>query len=415
MAASPDRRNKPDDDLDWFTISYRTIYVAAAIVLSVGLLVAYRIYARRPTVSAPPPIQTSTTARFSALHGSVKVKAVGTFEWVSADARMTLEKNDLVRTGPGAAAEITFFDGTIVHVRPESLITIEETSEDPSTRRRRVAWHISSGEVNFQTVRYNVPGSATEVSTPTVKGRVGENAAANIRVAEAGDSDIRLFRGTVRGETKTGQKLELNPNEAVRVDSVGQAGAKIVLPAPPVLVAPLHRAEISDADAARAGTLFTWKSVPQAASYRVMLDVDPAFDQPFTDQKNIENTSLRVRGLREGRYYWRVAAADRDGNEGAFSDFAGFSVTKGAEGAKAAPPPLRIDAVDVRGQIVQVKGRTEPGATVTVNGHRIDVHADGSFNEFLTLERLGKQTLVVRAVGIDGGVNEQKRPVVTAY
>ena len=50
---------------------------------------------------------------------------------------MVLRKSDLVRTGPGAAAEITFFDGTVVHVRPDSLITIEETSEDPSTKRRR--------------------------------------------------------------------------------------------------------------------------------------------------------------------------------------------------------------------------------------------------------------------------------------
>ena len=66
---------------------------------------------------------------------------------------MVLRKSDLVRTGPGAAAEITFFDGTVVHVRPDSLITIEETSEDPNTKRRRVAWHISSGEVNFQTRR----------------------------------------------------------------------------------------------------------------------------------------------------------------------------------------------------------------------------------------------------------------------
>src|SRR4029453_17470430 len=142
-----------------------------------------------------------TGARFRSLEGSVRVKPVGQFEWISADTHMVLRKNDLVRTGSGAAAESTFFDGTVVHVRPDSLITIEETSEDPSTKRRRVAWHVSSGEVNFQTVRHNVPGSATEVSTPTVRGTLGENAAANIRVAESGDSDIRMFRGSARTET----------------------------------------------------------------------------------------------------------------------------------------------------------------------------------------------------------------------
>ena len=47
---------------------------------------------------------------------------------------MTLSRLDLVRTGSGAAAEIRFFDGDVVHVRPDSLITIEEGSEDPATK-----------------------------------------------------------------------------------------------------------------------------------------------------------------------------------------------------------------------------------------------------------------------------------------
>ena len=78
---------------------------------------------------------------------------MGTFEWVTADPSMVLKQERPRAHRPGRRAEITFFDGTVVHVRPDSLITIEETSEDPSTKRRRVAWHISSGEVNFQTVR----------------------------------------------------------------------------------------------------------------------------------------------------------------------------------------------------------------------------------------------------------------------
>jgi FecR protein len=236
----PDSKDKKsgDDDLDWVNVSYKTIYSVLALVLLIGGGYLYLKYGRDatptdPVVEAP---SAATTARFTSIDGAVKVKAVGTFEWVNANRNMVLKKSDLVRTGPGAAAEITFFDGTVVHVRPDSLITIEETSEDPSTRRRKVAWHISSGEVNFQTVRANVPGSATEVSTPTVKSTVGENSAANIRVAQTGDSDIRLFRGSGRVETKGGQTVALAGNEAVRVDASGAAGEKIALPKPPALV-----------------------------------------------------------------------------------------------------------------------------------------------------------------------------------
>ena len=47
-----------------------------------------------------------------------------------------------------------------------------------------------------------------------------------------------------------------------------------------------------------------------------------------------------------------------------------------------------------------------------MNGQRVDVQTDGSFNEFVTLEKAGRQVVVVRATSVAGGVNEQKLPVV---
>jgi hypothetical protein len=61
---------------------------------------------------------------------------------------------------------------------------------------------------------------------------------------------------------------------------------------------------------------------------------------------------------------------------------------------------------------VQVKGRTEAGASVTVNGQRVGVQGDGSFNEFITLEKVGRQDVVIRAAGLNGGTSELKRSVV---
>ena len=50
-----------------------------------------------------------------------------------------------------------------------------------------------------------------------------------------------------------------------------------------------------------------------------------------------------------------------------------------------------------------------------MNGQRVDVQSDGSFNEFITLEKPGKQVVLIRATSIGGVVNEQKRPVVVTY
>ena len=69
----------------------------------------------------------------------------------------------------------------------------------------------------------------------------------------------------------------------------------------------------------------------------------------------------------------------------------------------------------MRANILQIKGRTEAGGSVTVNGQRVDVQSDGSFNEFITLEKLGKQTVVVRATGLNGGVAVQQRTIDAKY
>jgi hypothetical protein len=419
---APEKGRKPqaeDDLLDWFTITYRSIWIAIGflLLLAGGGLYWYLHGNTTVTATPEPPPTTVTTAHFNSIEGSVKVKTVGTFEWVSADKNMILRKSDLVRTGPGAAAEIGFFDGTVVHVRPDSLITILQTSEDPSTKARKVGWHISSGEVNFQTVRKNVPESATEVSTPTVKGTVDEMSAGAFRVAESGDSDVRLFQGSGRMQTKGGQTVELGASEAFKVDAAGKAGAKVALPAVPALMAPPHQAEITYPDPARATTLLAWKPVLGAVSYHLMLDYSAYFNRPLVDRKGIRDSQQELRGLEPGKYYWRVAAVDKDGEEGNFSDFARFAVSRpsAGSGGDGPPPPLVIESVDVRTNILQVKGKTEPGATITVNGQRVDVDADGTFNDFITLEKAGKQIVVIRATGLNGGVNEQRRPVVVGY
>ena len=418
--ASQRKPRRPEDDLvDWFTISYKSIYIVVLLALALGGAAYYHYFGKplnpNPVIDVPAP--TVTTARFTSIEGNVKVKTVGTFEWVSADPTMVLRKSDLVRTGNGATAEITFFDGTVVHVRPDSLITIEDTSEDFATKRRRVAWHISSGEVNFQTGRKNVPGSATEISTPTVQRlSAGELTDGGIRVDQSGDSDVKIYRGSTQIETKAGEKVNLGASEALKVDAAGKAGPKQVLLDAPVLQAPPHQTEISYPDPTRATTLLAWKPVVGSTSYHVMVDYSPYFNRPLVDQVR-KDSSVELRGLDTGKFYWRVAALDKDGVEGAFSAFARFTVVRKDGGARGegTPPALVIEALDVRTNILQIKGRTEPGATVTVNDQRVDVQGDGSFNEFIQLDKAGRQIVVIRSTGINGGVNEQKRPIVVNF
>jgi hypothetical protein len=417
MAGDSKRQRQAEDDLlDWFTVSYRTLYAGAAallLALGVGAFLYLRSGERPPSPARENPAATSATARFVSIEGSVKVRPSGVFDWLTADKSMTLRRNDLVRTNPGATAEIEFFDGTVVHVRPDSLITIEETSQNPATRASKVGWHISSGEVNFQTARRNVPGSSTAISTQTVRMTADELTQGGVRVADAGDTEVKVFKGAAQAETRTGQKVALGSNEAVRVDAVGKAGAKLALPEVPVPQAPPHGTEITYPDPGRSRTLFLWKGVTGANGYHFQIDYSPYFNRPLLDRKGIRDTQIELQGLDVGKYYWRVAALGKDDSAGGFSDFSRFAVARPQPGqGDGPPPPLIIESVDVRTNILQIKGRTEPGATVTVNGQRVDVGADGAFNEFITLDKPGRQTIAVRAVGLNGGIVERKRDVV---
>ncbi len=101
------------------------------------------------------------------IQGSVKTRAVGGLDWRTAEVRVPLRKADLVRTYPSSSAEIKFFDDTRVTVRPDSLITIEETSRDPNSNAGNVAWKISSGEINYEAARKD--SGSTEAVTPTFR------------------------------------------------------------------------------------------------------------------------------------------------------------------------------------------------------------------------------------------------------
>ena len=118
-----------------------------------------------------------------------------------------------------------------------------------------------------------------------------------------------------------------------------------------------------------------------------------------------------LRGLDTSTYYWKVAAVDASGVEGSFTPVASFSLLKAPPSA-ASPPPLAVDALELRGNILHVRGRTAPGATLTLNDLRIEVQTDGSFNEFVMFEPGRAGTVLLRATAVSGAVAEAQRPFV---
>ena len=86
---------------------------------------ASQLQPARGRTDPAPGVFSPTPARFVSLEGTVQVKKPGTHEWIPARRDMQLNQGDLVRSGPGASAEIRFADGFSFRLKPESLVTIE--------------------------------------------------------------------------------------------------------------------------------------------------------------------------------------------------------------------------------------------------------------------------------------------------
>jgi hypothetical protein len=347
-------------------------------------------------------------ARFTAVEGEVKVKGSGKDSWTPATTAVKLYTGDVIQTAPRAGAEITFqATNNLVRIRPDSVVLLGEPVG--SAGGSKAAWKVESGRVNFEVAQQ------TEISSPNVRTVAMVGSEGNIDINEGGDTGIRIFKGQAQVQTSQGDKLTLSENEGLRVDKTGKAGGKLALPGAPNAVAPPSQAELPYAKPPGATTTLTWKGVSGGDTYRVAMDYNVAqanlLLSAALDAPGLKETEHELRGLDPGKYFWRVAAVNKEGFEGAFSKVSSFSVIKpvaatptpapGEEG-----PALSMDPVDALEGALQVRGRTKPGATVTVDGVTVKVQADGSFSEFV--KRSARTEVVVKATSPDGQVTEQK-------
>jgi hypothetical protein len=352
----------------------------------------------------PPPRAPVLVARLSAVEGNVRVKPRGQTNWLKGEPAQGLKTGDVVQTDPRSGAEITFLTGNVVRVRPDSVVLISEG--EAAVAQEATAWHVQSGQVNFELKK------DTDIVTASARTRASKDSAGNINVTDEGATGVKIFRGSAQVSTTQGQTVRLTENQAVVVDPRGKPSEKIELPPAPSLVAPPGKAELPYVPPPQATADLQWQAVHGAQTYHVAMDfnvrqadllLSAALDQP-----GITATNHTLRGLDAGAYFWRVAGVSKEGLEGDYSKVSLFSVVKPAAPSTGAPS-LSVDAVAVLEGILQVKGRTEPGASVTVDGHEVKVLPDGSFSEFV--RRTENEFVVVRATSTSGQFTEQKRSV----
>ena len=148
-----------------------------------------------PTATAPAE-PTGETGTLSSLTGNVTVMRQGTSAWIAATSGMKLGTGDSLKTGGNSSVIITFFDGSVMEVRSDSEISVEELSKASGGATTVHINQVIGNTVNR--VKNLVDSSSTyEVETPAgsavVRGTIYE-----IQVDESG----RTCTGTVNEEDK---------------------------------------------------------------------------------------------------------------------------------------------------------------------------------------------------------------------
>ncbi len=405
----------------WHTVKYRTVVLYAVVVMAIVLAAVYLVFPdfsngvlrKISNTSAGPDSgvanPSSRQARFVNLDGKVQVKKVNSVQWVNADYQVTLDKGDLIQTTSEGVARIAFADGTTYTVKGDTLVTVEENIVDQD-RASQVAVHITSGQVDLQTATWQVPGSKAQVSFENATASLRENSRAAVRSdPDSKEQQITVDAGSA--ELKRGDEhVDIAQYErATFPTAAGGTITKSQVLAPPQLVEPLNLQPIIVADPKHDAIHFSWKAAATAKMYDFQASTTTAFSHIVMERKTAA-TSVDVSGLDPGDYFWRVRAIDDKSNVSDASESYKFTlVTQGKEQDML----LDVDDTELQGSVVEVIGRTEPGAALIINGAAVaDIKPDGHFRYFTDPMTRGSHTIVITGQNRRGGTAIKRVDVV---
>jgi hypothetical protein len=410
-------------EVEWTTISYRTIaiYLVLAFLLLLGILylispsfvikTATRVLESVAANPAKPDANVSKKeAHFVNLDGTVRIKKAASSQWIRADFNTSLEKGDFVQTGSDGVARIIFADGTNYTLKPDALIVVEESREDPVTRATKVAVQVTSGAVDLATGHFETPGSTSQVSFADAVASLNEESRAVVR----NDPDKNVHQITVdTGQaqvTRGSTSVQLGQYEQVTfaAEQPGLVRNKVI--APPSLLTPPNM-ELKQVQNPKSETLeFSWSEVPEAKAYHLQISPTVMLSSFVVDKKVSGRTSIPISGLDEGNYYWMVSAIDLKGVESQPSQANRLILVQQVAGNEAY---LEVTNIVQHGHVVEVQGKTEHDSTVTINNEQVfSISPDGTFRGFSPALPTGSNQVTITAQDRKGNTKTIRKPVV---
>lgn len=349
--------------------------------------------------------------QFFSLEGRVQLQRAGRTEWENTHQNIPVFNGDFVRTGRDGNAEILFADGSLYRISPNSLLEIHHEMSQESPRTVKMV----AGRINVYT-----SGAPSTVTTDTAETEIDRDSRVAVDVAaEDQKTTVAAFQGSARVRSSRGQEVVIGEREAVAATASGTMTEKQKIPAAPFPVEPRNNAGFDLGEDPMIE--LAWRGRPRRGTVHLQVSRSKSFDtaQLDVDAPRLGKDSARLRLVAAGTYFWRVAALG-DGTAqsewSAVRRFRVFSTSSEHLLEDTTPPELTVNKPQQLGHMFIFEGATEISATVTINGEKVELDADGRFRKTVEIFEDGWIDIVIVAVDPSGNRTERtERVFVEVY
>jgi len=344
--------------------------------------------------------------QFFSLDGRVQLQRAGQTQWENAHQRLPVFNGDFVRTGRDGNAEILFADGSLYRIAPNSLLEIHHqiSEESPGTVKMVV------GRINVYTA-----GAPSTVTTDTVETEIKRDSRVAVDVTgDAQETTVAAFQGSARVRNSRGDEVVLLEREAVAASARGNISNKREIPLAPFPVEPQNNAGF---DVGQQPVIqLAWRGRPPNGTVHLQVSRSKNFDTEHldVDAPLLDRDRARLRLLIPGTYFWRLSSISADAAQSEWSAarrFRVFSPSSETLLEDNTPPELVINPPQQLGHMFIFEGVTEASATLTINGERVELDADGGFRKTVEMFKEGWNDIVIVAVDPSGNPTQRRERV----
>ncbi len=351
------------------------------------------------------------SGQFFSIDGRVTIEHAGHSGWQIAKPRMPVFNGDFVKTGRNGSAEILFSDGTLFLVAPNSLLEIHhnhQASADSGTVKMVV------GKINISTGR-----SSSIVATDSVQTRIERDSRIAVAVGDSAGDDgqgtvVSSFSGRAVLRNEYGHEVRLSTRQQVSTTAEGQFTERRMLPKAPVPMMPSNSAAFDIRD--NPVIQLQWVEAPGSEGVRLQVSRSKNFSTSdlYVDSPVITTSVARLQTIHPGLYFWRLASVQNNEIISEWSTLRRFRIHSPEHRQVIRdldPPSLDIAPIRQLGHLFIVEGQTEIGATITINGAKVETDNQGLFRRAVEVHRIGWNEIVIRSTDPAGNQIDRRERV----